>query len=174
MQVLLNPETGSLRASEFEGCEWLEEARPAALADLLKCHELHYLERVKEACLSLDREEEELGQLDGDTSTSYSPFDLPRACTGFSYPCWSRAVERLLTLSLCGAAISNGTWEAALRAAGATCMAVDRVVEGRNKNAFCAVRPPGKLSPLFTPRWFHMIEREWTAISLNDAIRCSC
>lgn len=33
--------------------------------------------------------------------------------------------------------------EAALRAVGAACAAVDAVVEGRARNAFCAVRPPG-------------------------------
>ncbi|MBM3566554.1 MAG: histone deacetylase family protein, partial [Alphaproteobacteria bacterium] len=33
--------------------------------------------------------------------------------------------------------------EAALRAAGAACAAVDAVIKGEAKNAFCAVRPPG-------------------------------
>jgi acetoin utilization deacetylase AcuC-like enzyme len=33
--------------------------------------------------------------------------------------------------------------EAALRAAGGVCAAVDAVATGRNRNAFCAVRPPG-------------------------------
>ena len=39
--------------------------------------------------------------------------------------------------------ISGGSGEAALRAAGATIAAVDAVVAGEAKNAFCAVRPPG-------------------------------
>jgi hypothetical protein len=102
VQVLLNPETGSLRASEFEGCEWLEEARPAALADLLKCHELHYLERVKQTCLSLDREEEELGQLDGDTSTSCVFFSIMLAHAQLHLSVLVR-LGCLLTLSLCAA-----------------------------------------------------------------------
>ena len=34
-------------------------------------------------------------------------------------------------------------WEAALRAAGAAVMAVDQVMSGAARNAFCAVRPPG-------------------------------
>lgn len=38
---------------------------------------------------------------------------------------------------------SPGSGEAALRAAGAICAAVDAVVAGEVKNAFCAVRPPG-------------------------------
>ncbi|MGE0095837.1 MAG: histone deacetylase family protein [Alphaproteobacteria bacterium] len=40
-------------------------------------------------------------------------------------------------------ALSPGSGEAALRAAGAVCAAVDAVVAGQGKNAFCAVRPPG-------------------------------
>ena len=40
-------------------------------------------------------------------------------------------------------ALSAGSREAALRAAGAVCAAVDAVVEGLCDNAFCAVRPPG-------------------------------
>ncbi len=40
-------------------------------------------------------------------------------------------------------AVSPGSGEAALRAAGAVCAAVDAVVGGEARNAFCAVRPPG-------------------------------
>ena len=39
--------------------------------------------------------------------------------------------------------ISPGSGEAALRAAGAVCAAVDAVIAGEAQNAFCAVRPPG-------------------------------
>ncbi|MCW5752096.1 MAG: histone deacetylase family protein [Alphaproteobacteria bacterium] len=39
--------------------------------------------------------------------------------------------------------MSPGSTEAALRAAGAVCAAVDAVVSGEGRNAFCAVRPPG-------------------------------
>ncbi len=39
--------------------------------------------------------------------------------------------------------LSPGSGEAALRAAGALCAAVDAVVAGEGANAFCAVRPPG-------------------------------
>jgi len=39
--------------------------------------------------------------------------------------------------------LSPGSGEAGLRAAGAVCAAVDAVVGGEAKNAFCAVRPPG-------------------------------
>jgi acetoin utilization deacetylase AcuC-like enzyme len=39
--------------------------------------------------------------------------------------------------------VSPGSGEAALRAAGAACAAVDAVAAGEARNAFCAVRPPG-------------------------------
>jgi acetoin utilization deacetylase AcuC-like enzyme len=39
--------------------------------------------------------------------------------------------------------VSPGSGEAALRAAGAVCAAVDAVMAGDATNAFCAVRPPG-------------------------------
>lgn len=39
--------------------------------------------------------------------------------------------------------LSPGSGEAALRAAGAVCAAVDAVAGGEGSNAFCAIRPPG-------------------------------
>jgi len=39
--------------------------------------------------------------------------------------------------------VSPDSGEAALRAAGAVCAAIDAVIEGPARNAFCAVRPPG-------------------------------
>lgn len=39
--------------------------------------------------------------------------------------------------------VSPGSGEAALRAVGAVCAAVDAVMAGEARNAFCAVRPPG-------------------------------
>ncbi|MEX2614913.1 MAG: histone deacetylase family protein [Alphaproteobacteria bacterium] len=39
--------------------------------------------------------------------------------------------------------VSPASGEAALRAAGAVCAAVDAVIAGTVKNAFCAIRPPG-------------------------------
>ncbi len=39
--------------------------------------------------------------------------------------------------------VGAGSWEAALHAAGSVLQAVDTVVEGQVRNAFCVVRPPG-------------------------------
>lgn len=40
-------------------------------------------------------------------------------------------------------AMSAGTWQAALRSAGAGVLATDLVMRGEVENAFCSVRPPG-------------------------------
>lgn len=39
--------------------------------------------------------------------------------------------------------LSPGTWEAALRAVGAGCLAVDDIFQNKTTRAFCAMRPPG-------------------------------
>ena len=39
--------------------------------------------------------------------------------------------------------LSPGSLTAALTAVGATCQAIDQVIDGRLDNAFCAIRPPG-------------------------------
>ncbi len=39
--------------------------------------------------------------------------------------------------------VSEGSWQSALMAAGAAIDAVERVIDGEDKTAFCAVRPPG-------------------------------
>ncbi|HUA52831.1 MAG TPA: histone deacetylase family protein [Candidatus Sulfotelmatobacter sp.] len=49
---------------------------------------------------------------------------------------------------------SPGTREAALRAAGAVCAAVDAVMAGEAANAFCAVRPPGHHAEAREPMGF--------------------
>ena len=38
---------------------------------------------------------------------------------------------------------SVGSYEAALRAAGSVCAAIDTIMAEKAKNAFCAIRPPG-------------------------------
>ncbi|MCR9240174.1 MAG: histone deacetylase family protein [Rhodobiaceae bacterium] len=50
--------------------------------------------------------------------------------------------------------MSPGSGEAALRAAGAVCRAVDAVVSGQAQNAFCAARPPGHHAEPQTPMGF--------------------
>lgn len=50
--------------------------------------------------------------------------------------------------------MSEMTWQAALLSAGATVQAVDSVMSGEYRNAFCATRPPGHHAGIFG-RTFH-------------------
>ncbi len=54
-----------------------------------------------------------------------------------------RPEENLIALDGGDTIMSPGSWDAALRGAGAGVFAVDEVMQGRAKNAFCQVRPPG-------------------------------
>jgi len=54
-----------------------------------------------------------------------------------------RPDKSLITLDGGDTIMSPGSWEAALRAAGAGIKAVDEVMQGLASNAFCRVRPPG-------------------------------
>ncbi len=51
-------------------------------------------------------------------------------------------------------AMNPYTWQAALRAAGSGCLAVDLVMKGEIENGFCAVRPPGHHCEKTTPMGF--------------------
>ena len=51
-------------------------------------------------------------------------------------------------------AMSPDSLEAALRAAGAVCAAVDALIDGKASRAFCAVRPPGHHATRDTPMGF--------------------
>jgi acetoin utilization deacetylase AcuC-like enzyme len=51
-------------------------------------------------------------------------------------------------------ALSAGSWEPILRAAGGAVAAVDAVVAGKTKNAFVAMRPPGHHAETATPMGF--------------------
>jgi acetoin utilization deacetylase AcuC-like enzyme len=56
---------------------------------------------------------------------------------------FNQALTDLKKSEYCDTSFSAGTLHAARRAAGAVAHAVDRVMLGRNRNAFCCVRPPG-------------------------------
>ena len=51
-------------------------------------------------------------------------------------------------------ALSHGSWEPIVRAAGGACQAVDEVMQGKANNAFVAMRPPGHHAETVTAMGF--------------------
>lgn len=55
--------------------------------------------------------------------------------------------------------LSPGSWEAALRAVGGACFAVDEVMDGKVSNAFVAMRPPGHHCETRKPMGFCLLNQ---------------
>ncbi|MCG5237058.1 histone deacetylase family protein [Xanthobacter oligotrophicus] len=55
--------------------------------------------------------------------------------------------------------LSPGSWEAALRAVGGACYAVDEVLDGKVQNAFVAMRPPGHHCETRKPMGFCLLNQ---------------
>jgi acetoin utilization deacetylase AcuC-like enzyme len=63
--------------------------------------------------------------------------------------------------------VSKGSWKAATMAAGAVCDAVQRVIEGPESMAFCAIRPPGHHALKDAPMGFCLLNN--VAIAAHHA-----
>jgi hypothetical protein len=72
------------------------------------------------------------------SNTSTVPFTPQVQMTMFH-----KSEDMVKAAEFCDTSFSAGTLKAARRAAGAVAHAVDMVLLGRNRNAFCVVRPPG-------------------------------
>lgn len=64
--------------------------------------------------------------------------------------------------------IRSGSWSAAVRAAGAACDAVERVVRGEDSRAFCVIRPPGHHALKDAPMGFCLLNN--VAIAAKHAL----
>ncbi|ETP54873.1 hypothetical protein F442_00501 [Phytophthora nicotianae P10297] len=137
IDTLVDPVFGILRSREFQrpNVKWDHEIERADIADILRVHEYHYVDRIRQKCAALTA-----------SVIGKTPVVSTRHHQLKSMPCSDRddAEECHATYSLdFDTALSVRSYDAAARAAGAVCKAVDDVVAGKCRNAFCIVRPPG-------------------------------
>lgn len=66
--------------------------------------------------------------------------------------------------------LSAGSIDATLRGSGAACFAIDQVVAGRAKNAFCATRPPGHHAEAGTAMGFCLLNHAAVAARHAQAV----
>ena len=139
LEVLLSPVFGTLRSEEIAASTRLVAFAPEAkMSDVLRVHEYEYVRRILA----------KVGEANADASSPPGPVPPPEGpgsigsvdSSGKPYPPPARGGIRLLDADT---SLSRGSWSAALRASGAVCAAIDAVVAGRARNAFCPVRPPG-------------------------------
>jgi len=130
VSVLVHPTYGCLRSRRVQAAapRWIESA-PAPMGDVLRVHDYAYVRRVIRAAADAA----------ADTEAAAGPAAAVAAASSSSTAAAGVAV-RLLDADT---TVSAGSWVAALHAAGSACSAVDEVVLGRSRAAFCPVRPPG-------------------------------
>lgn len=73
---------GILGTNEFQNLHWKMDLAPAKLADILKVHSFLYFAKIKTKCLSLENDNSELFQLDGDTVISHGTFHCALLAAG--------------------------------------------------------------------------------------------
>lgn len=123
--------------------KWDHEIERADIADILRVHEFHYVNRLRQKCAPLAAsvvgKTPVVSKNDG-TGHHQFPGQPKRAPNDGG----DDVEECHATFSLdLDTALSVRSYDAAARAAGAVCKAVDEVVAGKCRNAFCIVRPPG-------------------------------
>jgi acetoin utilization deacetylase AcuC-like enzyme/ankyrin repeat protein len=120
--TLIDERYGILHSREFKADHivWDSAVERADIADVLRVHEFNYVDKLRQRCDELRADQPppqsiESGEVD-ESATFAWDYDT---------------------------ALSLQSHDAAFRAAGAVCKAVDDVVDGTSTNAFCIVRPPG-------------------------------
>lgn len=160
LQVLLNATDGILRSEEFSPVSTpasrvsLEtRAAPAAMVDILRCHEYAYIERIQEASKGIQSARPPYDLTMRNTLDAVLPSDLTPA-QQLLYAASDEAGKQALLESAAevevpidyldaDTAISAHSFTSALYAAGVVCDAVDKVAAGETRTAFCVIRPPG-------------------------------
>ncbi|CAH0515551.1 unnamed protein product [Peronospora belbahrii] len=148
IDTLVDPVFGILQSREFQqpNVKWDLEIKRADIADILRVHEFSYVNRIRQKCSSLAAsvvgERHDNLENDGMDGTSHDQFLRPFDLTSASGADDTKECHSTLSLDS-DTALSARSFDAATRAAGAVCKAVDEVVAGKCRNAFCIVRPPG-------------------------------
>jgi len=98
LDALLAPRTGALRGAEFAALLHIDEEgdTPAAMGDVLRCHEWAYVRRIRSAIAAVPDEPGFVGRLDGDTAVSAGSWAAALAAAG--------AVTRAVDAVVAGAA----------------------------------------------------------------------
>ncbi|CEG45202.1 histone deacetylase [Plasmopara halstedii] len=144
INTLVDPVFGILRSREFKrkDVKWEEDIERADIADILRVHEYNYVDLLRQNCASLATF---VGNEKHNTSKfGLSNHILPDEANSAVSCSLDDAGKRPTTFMLdSDTALSACSYDAAIRAAGAVCKAVDEVIAGKCRNAFCIVRPPG-------------------------------
>mmetsp|Transcript_21228 Transcript_21228/g.46056 ORF Transcript_21228/g.46056 Transcript_21228/m.46056 type:complete len:1444 (+) Transcript_21228:445-4776(+) len=119
----------------------------ATLELLSRIHSAEYLSFVNDLSKELDRKRKQqlIEDAQSNSPRSGDGPEKPMAVIPFTPMVQSKMMKEVKTkeYSNSDTAFSAGSLKAARRAAGAVQHAVDCVLVGRNRNAFCIVRPPG-------------------------------
>jgi len=145
--ILQNEDTDEAVVRDYE-VQVSTDFERASLELLSRVHSAEYLTFVNDLSKELDRRskakliEETQKNMGGGTATKsfHDPSVVPFT------PMVQKTMMRESTVKKSAhsdTSFSSGSLRAARRAAGAVQHAVDRVLIGRNRNAFCVVRPPG-------------------------------
>ncbi|OWZ21485.1 Histone deacetylase [Phytophthora megakarya] len=144
IDTLVDPVFGILKSREFQrpNVEWDYDIERADIADILLVHEFHYVDRIRQKCASLGASvqgKEPVASKNDGSSNNHCPCqpNLKASSSDDAEECHAAFLLDMDT------ALSVRSYDAASRAAGAVCKAVDEVVAGKCRNAFCIVRPPG-------------------------------
>ena len=163
LRCLLDPKVGTLMAPKAKAHLLLaRNPRKAAITDVLRVHEYPYLRKLAQAMGSLSPYMKSSSRKEDDT-TPVAAMELGKA-TSMSlqevfasdearYPEAAASAKVGVGLLDPDTAVCRASWDAALRAAGAVCDAVDAVMSGsisgeaadshKVRNAFCVTRPAG-------------------------------
>ncbi|POM75292.1 Histone deacetylase, partial [Phytophthora palmivora] len=138
-----------LRSREFQrpNVKWDHDIERADIADILRVHEFHYVDRIRQKCASLTAstvgKDPVVSKNDGTSHHQFPGQPKPAASSDDAEECHATFSLDLDT------ALSVRSYDAATRAAGAVCKAVDEVVAGHHAGpvgkVVCENDPEGSL-----------------------------